>query len=204
MLPVEVLAAPHRLHSCTRGPRHVCRCMHTCTRAHVHTCTQVETIASLFTYFQNLLWSAWFQIAISMVMLYRLLGVSVLAGLAAMFALMGVNMLLLRRVKRAQRANLIAKDERVKAVAEVLHAMRPVKVPAPEMHAIGMHTVCMCVCLCLCLCLCLCVCLCLCLCLCVCGCVCGCVCLCMCMCYTCTPGARTGAALRQRDRGGAC
>ena len=90
----------------------------------------VETIASLFTYFQNLLWSAWFQIAISMAMLYRLLGVSVLAGLAAMFGLMAFNMLLLRRVKKAQRANLLAKDERVKAVAEVRHAMRHARLHA--------------------------------------------------------------------------
>ena len=42
-----------------------------------HDQVDVETIASLFTYFQNLLWSAWFQIAVSMVMLYRLLGVRV-------------------------------------------------------------------------------------------------------------------------------
>jgi ABC-type multidrug transport system fused ATPase/permease subunit len=87
----------------------------------------VETIASLCTYFQNLLWSAWFQIAVSMVMLYGLLGVSVLAGLATMFVLMGLNVRILRLVNRAQKANLKAKDERVKAVAEVLHAMRPVK-----------------------------------------------------------------------------
>ena len=53
-------------------------------------------------------------------MLHQLLGVSIFAGLFCMFALMGLNVFLLRRVKAAQRANLKAKDERVKAVTEVL------------------------------------------------------------------------------------
>ena len=52
----------------------------------------VETISVLFTYLQNLLWSAHFQIIVSMAMLYQLLGVSVLAGIVTMLALMALNM----------------------------------------------------------------------------------------------------------------
>jgi ABC-type bacteriocin/lantibiotic exporter with double-glycine peptidase domain len=49
-----------------------------------------------------------------------------------MLALMALNMKLLKHVKAAQTANLAAKDDRINAVTEVLHAMRAVKVLALE------------------------------------------------------------------------
>ena len=92
----------------------------------------VETISSLYSYFQTLLWSAQFQIFVSMYMLFGLLGKSINAGIVCMLTLMFLNIKVLKRVKAAQAANLVAKDDRLKAVTEVMRAMRVVKILALE------------------------------------------------------------------------
>lgn len=83
--------------------------------------------------FQNLLpylhmaWSAPFQIAIAMYMLWKLVGVAVLGGVAVMVLVIPLNTLLARKQGAIQKRMLINKDQRLKATNEVLSGIRVIK-----------------------------------------------------------------------------
>eukprot|EP00026_Physarum_polycephalum_P000464 Phypoly_transcript_00465.p1 GENE.Phypoly_transcript_00465~~Phypoly_transcript_00465.p1 ORF type:complete len:1411 (+),score=128.73 Phypoly_transcript_00465:182-4414(+) len=83
--------------------------------------------------FQNLLpylhmaWSAPFQIAIAMYMLWKLVGVAVLGGVAVMILVIPLNTLMARKQGAIQKKMLVNKDQRIKATNEVLSGIRVIK-----------------------------------------------------------------------------
>lgn len=83
--------------------------------------------------FQNLMpylhmaWSAPFQIIICMYMLWRLVGVAVLGGVAVMILVIPLNTVLARKQGGIQKKMLVNKDNRLKVTNEVLNGIRVIK-----------------------------------------------------------------------------
>ncbi|KAG8192593.1 hypothetical protein JTE90_015226 [Oedothorax gibbosus] len=90
-----------------------------------------QRFMDLMTYL-NLVWSAPLQIIVAIAMLYRVLGVSVFAGLAASILLIPLNGFLVSQIKNKQTKQMQLKDERVKLVNEVLSGIRVLKLYAWE------------------------------------------------------------------------
>lgn len=84
------------------------------------------------TAFLNLIWSAPLQIILSLYFLWKILGPSVLAGLAVMIILIPVNGFIANRVKVLQIKQMKNKDERVKLMNEVLNGIKVLKLYAWE------------------------------------------------------------------------
>ena len=80
----------------------------------------------------NLLWSSPLTIALSIYSLWAYLGPSALAGLAVMILLIPVNAWLSSRMKLYQIANMRNKDQRMKAMNEVLEGVKVLKLYAWE------------------------------------------------------------------------
>ena len=76
------------------------------------------------TEFGQLLWSAPFQIVLCMLSLYQLLGVSMLAGIAAMLLMVPVNGLVAKLMKSLQKRQMKNKDARSRLMAEILNNMK--------------------------------------------------------------------------------
>ncbi|KAH9522434.1 Mrp-4p [Dermatophagoides farinae] len=77
--------------------------------------------------FINLLWSAPLQIIVALVLLWRELGVSVLGGFFFMIILIPINIYVTNISKRLQIKQMKLKDERVKAMNEILNGMKIIK-----------------------------------------------------------------------------
>eukprot|EP00283_Hemiselmis_rufescens_P014305 CAMPEP_0173443524 /NCGR_PEP_ID=MMETSP1357-20121228/30032_1 /TAXON_ID=77926 /ORGANISM="Hemiselmis rufescens, Strain PCC563" /LENGTH=1295 /DNA_ID=CAMNT_0014409445 /DNA_START=9 /DNA_END=3896 /DNA_ORIENTATION=- len=92
----------------------------------------VQRLTDLIPYLHSLLWSSPLQILISMVLLYRLVGVSSLVGLAVMLAIMPINAKILLTLRSLQEGNMKEKDKRVKTVSEILQSMKVIKMFAWE------------------------------------------------------------------------
>ena len=92
----------------------------------------VQRLTDLIPYLHSLLWSSPLQILVSMVLLYRLVGVSSLVGLAVMLAVMPINASILLRLRALQERNMKEKDKRVKTVSEILQSMKVIKMFAWE------------------------------------------------------------------------
>jgi ATP-binding cassette subfamily C (CFTR/MRP) protein 1 len=79
------------------------------------------------TSFINLIWSAPLQIAISIFFLWQELGISVLGGLAIMIIMIPINGYLTSISKKLQIKQMKFKDERVKAMNEILNGIKVLK-----------------------------------------------------------------------------
>ena len=79
------------------------------------------------TPFINLIWSAPLQIVLSLYFLWQELGISVLGGLAVMVIMIPINGYLTSVSKKLQIKQMKFKDERVKAMNEILNGIKVLK-----------------------------------------------------------------------------
>lgn len=76
------------------------------------------------------LWSAPFQIILCMISLWNLVGVSCLAGVAAMLVMIPINAVIARFMKKLQLSQMKYKDSRAKLMTEILNNMKSIKLYA--------------------------------------------------------------------------
>lgn len=76
------------------------------------------------------LWSAPFQIVLCMISLYKLVGVSCFAGVAAMLIMIPVNGIIARFMKKLQLSQMKYKDSRARLMTEILNNMKSIKLYA--------------------------------------------------------------------------
>lgn len=79
------------------------------------------------TQYGQMLWSAPFQIVLCMLSLYQLVGISMLAGVAAMLLMVPINGLIARIMKNLQKKQMKNKDARTRLVTEILNNMKSIK-----------------------------------------------------------------------------
>ncbi|KAL8782539.1 MAG: hypothetical protein Q9213_005304 [Squamulea squamosa] len=82
------------------------------------------------TQYGQMLWSAPFQIALCMISLYQLVGLSMLAGVGAMILMIPVNGLIARVMKQLQKEQMKNKDARTRLTTEILNNMKSIKLYA--------------------------------------------------------------------------
>ncbi|KAL8772637.1 MAG: hypothetical protein Q9209_002298 [Squamulea sp. 1 TL-2023] len=82
------------------------------------------------TQYGQMLWSAPFQIALCMISLYQLVGLSMLAGVGAMILMIPVNGLIARVMKQLQKEQMKNKDSRTRLTTEILNNMKSIKLYA--------------------------------------------------------------------------
>ena len=82
------------------------------------------------TQFGQMLWSAPLQIVLCMLSLYQLVGLSMLAGVAAMLLMVPINGLIARIMKNLQKKQMKNKDARTRLVTEILNNMKSIKLYA--------------------------------------------------------------------------
>jgi ABC-type multidrug transport system fused ATPase/permease subunit len=82
------------------------------------------------TQFGQQLWSAPFQIVLCMISLYQLLGVSMLAGVGVMLAMIPINGVIARISKSLQKKQMKNKDARTRLMTEILNNMKSIKLYA--------------------------------------------------------------------------
>ncbi|KAN0041553.1 hypothetical protein ACTFIV_004095 [Dictyostelium citrinum] len=75
----------------------------------------------------HMIWSAPLQLAISLILLYRILGPSVFAGLGIMLVMIPINLAISNLAKKRQTISMKLKDRRTKAVNEVLNGIKVIK-----------------------------------------------------------------------------
>ena len=80
----------------------------------------------------HMVWSAPLQVSVSLYMLWKLLGPSVLAGLAVMILTTPVNALIMKKLGSIQEKMMQSKDLRTKIMNEVLNGIRVIKFYAWE------------------------------------------------------------------------
>ncbi|KAL9091860.1 MAG: hypothetical protein Q9165_004611 [Trypethelium subeluteriae] len=78
----------------------------------------------------QMLWSAPLQIVLCMASLYQLLGWSMLAGVGAMIAMVPVNGVIARIMKKLQKEQMTNKDSRTRLMTEILNNMKSIKLYA--------------------------------------------------------------------------
>ena len=72
----------------------------------------------------NFIWSSPLEISLALYFLYQTLGVSVFAGVAIMVLLAPLNVVVGKQVEKLQVKQMKFKDERVKAIHEVLSGIK--------------------------------------------------------------------------------
>lgn len=82
------------------------------------------------TQYGQMLWSAPFQIALCMASLYQLVGISMLAGVAAMILMIPINGLIAKAMKTLQKQQMKNKDSRTRLMTEILNNMKSIKLYA--------------------------------------------------------------------------
>ncbi|PNS15381.1 Metal resistance protein YCF1 [Sphaceloma murrayae] len=82
------------------------------------------------TQYGQQLWSAPFQIVLCMVSLYQLVGISMLAGVGAMIAMIPLNALIAKIAKTLQKRQMKNKDARTRLMTEILNNMKSIKLYA--------------------------------------------------------------------------
>ncbi|KAJ1272514.1 hypothetical protein BS78_06G207300 [Paspalum vaginatum] len=85
-------------------------------------------------WYTNYIWMLPIQLSLAVYVLNQNLGIGAWAGLAATLAIMACNIPLTRMEKRLQANILVAKDNRMKAMAEVLRNMKTLKLQAWDMN----------------------------------------------------------------------
>ncbi|EXJ72334.1 uncharacterized protein A1O5_04838 [Cladophialophora psammophila CBS 110553] len=88
-----------------------------------------QRLADLAQWGQQL-WSAPFQITLCMISLYQLVGVSCLAGVAAMVVMIPINGFIARFMKKLQLSQMKYKDRRSRLMTEILNNMKAIKLYA--------------------------------------------------------------------------
>ncbi|OAP61199.1 hypothetical protein AYL99_03400 [Fonsecaea erecta] len=88
-----------------------------------------QRLADLAQWGQQL-WSAPFQITLCMISLYQLVGVSCLAGVAAMVVMIPINGFIARFMKKLQLSQMKYKDRRSRLMTEILNNMKSIKLYA--------------------------------------------------------------------------
>ena len=88
-----------------------------------------QRLADLAQWGQQL-WSAPFQITLCMLSLYQLVGVSCLAGVAAMLVMIPINGFIARFMKKLQLSQMKYKDRRSRLMTEILNNMKSIKLYA--------------------------------------------------------------------------
>ena len=78
----------------------------------------------------QMLWSAPLQIVLCMASLYQLLGWSMLAGVGAMIAMVPINGVIARIMKKLQKEQMANKDSRTRLMTEILNNMKSIKLYA--------------------------------------------------------------------------
>ncbi len=76
----------------------------------------------------SFLWTAPVQVAISLWLLWNELGVAVIGGLVLMIAFLPINGFVMSKVKQIQTKQMKLKDQRLKAMNEILSGMKVLKV----------------------------------------------------------------------------
>ena len=76
------------------------------------------------------LWSAPFQITLCMISLYKLVGVSCFAGVAAMLIMIPINGFIAKFMKKLQLSQMKYKDSRARLMTEILSNMKSIKLYA--------------------------------------------------------------------------
>ncbi|GAQ81666.1 ABC transporter C family [Klebsormidium nitens] len=84
------------------------------------------------SYMLNDVWNLPLQVAIALVILFQVVGLSMLAGLATMVFIMTLNFIIARWQRKLQKALMEAKDKRMKATTESLNNMKIIKLHAWE------------------------------------------------------------------------
>ena len=87
----------------------------------------VQRLLDFIPYCANLLWSSPFQVIVCVALLWRYVGVACLAGLATILAILPINMWAMGELEKVQKSNMIYKDQRVRAVSELLSGIRVLK-----------------------------------------------------------------------------
>ncbi|EDO04969.1 hypothetical protein SS1G_07453 [Sclerotinia sclerotiorum 1980 UF-70] len=82
------------------------------------------------TQYGQQLWSAPYQILLCMISLYQLVGLSMLAGVAAMILMIPINGLIARLMKKLQQEQMKNKDSRTRLIAEIINNMKSIKLYA--------------------------------------------------------------------------
>lgn len=80
----------------------------------------------------HMLWSAPFQIALSLYFLYDIMGASVFAGLGVMILLIPVNTVIAKWQRKYSQIQMKLKDERIKNMNEVIGGIKVLKLYAWE------------------------------------------------------------------------
>lgn len=75
----------------------------------------------------HMVWSGPIQIAVSLALLYRIVGVSVFAGLTVLLLMIPINIQISRKLSVLQKAMMSYKDARNKVINEVLQGIRVIK-----------------------------------------------------------------------------
>lgn len=84
------------------------------------------------TTFVMLFWSAPLQVCLSIVFLWRILGVAVIAGLVILIAMVPINSYISVKMRKCQVQQMKYKDERLKMMSEVLNGIKVLKLYAWE------------------------------------------------------------------------
>ncbi|XP_048349014.1 multidrug resistance-associated protein 1-like isoform X2 [Sphaerodactylus townsendi] len=93
--------------------------------------TDVQQLMDL-TINLNLLWSAPFQILLTIIFLWQELGPSVLAGIGMLLLVVPINVYVAARVKQLRKSQSKNTDQRVKLLNEILHGIKILKLYAWE------------------------------------------------------------------------
>ncbi len=91
--------------------------------------TDTQRLQDLTQYGQQL-WSAPYQITLCMISLYRLVGLSMFAGVAAMILMIPINGIVAKFMKTLQKRQMKNKDSRTRLIAEIVNNMKSIKLYA--------------------------------------------------------------------------
>lgn len=91
-----------------------------------HMAVDQQRLADL-TQFGQQTWSAPFQITLCLISLYNLVGISMLAGLAAMIIMVPLNGVVARLMKKYQIEQMKNKDTRARLMVEIMNNMKSIK-----------------------------------------------------------------------------
>lgn len=90
-----------------------------------------QNFVDILTYL-NLIWSAPYQIIVSLCLLWQTLGVSVIAGVTMLIILIPINTFIINRVKKFQINQMKYKDERIRVTNEMMCGIKILKLYAWE------------------------------------------------------------------------
>lgn len=99
-----------------------------------------QRFQDLTTYF-HMIWSAPFQIALSLYFLYQTMGLSVLAGVGVMILMIPLNAVIAIRSRNLQKVQMVNKDSRIKLMSEILAGIKVLKLYAWETPFMGLINV---------------------------------------------------------------